>query len=121
MVYHILLSVTGIWHGRRQKARIVDDLMSEVDVPYIVLCNHESFFDFHYIAKLDHPRNPAFVVNDYYCTRPVLKRLANASGMIGKKLFTPDFASTMDMLRTIRKGSSSRKGGSPRTAARTRS
>ncbi len=104
MAYYLVLAITSLWHGRRQKATIHDELMADLEAPYIVLSNHESFFDFHYISQLSHPRNPAYMVNELYCTRPVLKTLSKASGMIAKKLFVPEVSSALSVMRTIRKG-----------------
>ncbi len=104
LLYFITFHVFGLLHGRRQKAQIDDRLLNKVQVPYLLLANHESFFDFYYISKMNHPKNPAYMVNDYYCTRPFLRRLAKSKAIIPKKLFVPDMASSMSVLRILRAG-----------------
>lgn len=104
MAYYLLFAITNLWHGRKQKATIHDELMAGIEPPYIVLCNHESFFDFHYISQMNHPKNPAYMVNELYCTRPILKSLSKAAGMIPKKLFVREVSSALAVFRTIRKG-----------------
>lgn len=103
-MYSLVFSVVRIWHGSKQRIRVDDRLLEGVKAPYILLCNHESFFDFYYISKLNHPRNPAYMVNAFYCIRPVLRWIAKGSGMIPKKLFTPDSGSILKTMKTIRNG-----------------
>lgn len=103
-MYSLVFSVVRIWHGRKQRIEVDDTLLENVKAPYILLCNHESFFDFYYISKLNHPRNPAYMVNAFYCIRPVLRWIAKGSGMIPKKLFTPDSSSILKAMKTIRSG-----------------
>ena len=103
-MYSLVFSIVRIWHGSKQKISVDDSLLEGVKAPYILLCNHESFFDFYYISKLNHPRNPAYVVNAFYCKRPVLRWIAKGSGMIAKKLFTPDSACVLKIMKTVRSG-----------------
>ena len=103
-VYALIFFLARVWQGRGPRLEIHDELLKEADVPYVMLANHESFFDFMYLHQLAHPRNPAFLVNEYYCTRPVLKTLKKKAGFLAKKLFTPDLAAPMGILRTLRKG-----------------
>ena len=103
-MYSLVFSVVRIWHGSKQRIEVNDTLLEDVKAPYVLLCNHESFFDFYYISKLNHPRNPAYMVNAFYCIRPVLRWIAKGSGMIPKKLFTPDSASILKTMKTIRSG-----------------
>lgn len=103
-MYSLVFSVVRIWHGSKQRIAVNDELLEKVKAPYVLLCNHESFFDFYYISKLNHPRNPAYMVNAFYCIRPVLRWIAKESGMIPKKLFTPDSAAILKTMKTIRNG-----------------
>ncbi len=104
IVYALTVFLARTWQRKPRHLEIEDELLNEVTPPYILLSNHESFADFNYISRLAHPRNPSFLVNEFYCTRPILKHLAKGGGFIPKKLFTPDMASAMGILRTIRKG-----------------
>lgn len=103
-VYDLIFLIAKAWIGRRHRVVIDDDLLSEAEAPYILLSNHESFFDFYYLSLLNHPKRPDYLVNEYYCTRPVLKRLASGSGILSKKLFTKEMTSAMGIMRMLRKG-----------------
>ncbi len=104
IVYALTVFLARTWQRKPRHLEIEDELLSEVTPPYILLSNHESFADFNYISRLAHPKNPSYLVNEFYCTRPILKHLAKGGGFIPKKLFTPDMASAMGIRRTIRRG-----------------
>ncbi len=103
-VYDLIFLIARLWLGRRHRITVEDPLLREAEAPYILLVNHESFFDFYYVSLLRHPKRPTYLVNEYYCTRPVLKWLAKGAGILPKKLFTAEMTSAMGILRTIRKG-----------------
>lgn len=102
--YAFIFFLVRIWLGKRQHLEIDDALLKEIEPPYILLSNHESFEDFYYISQMAHPRNPSYLVNEYYCTRPFLRSLAKHGGILSKKLFTSDLAAPIGILRMIRKG-----------------
>ncbi len=104
LMYSFIFLLVRIWLGGRVRVRIDEALMRDVEAPYILLANHESFEDFSYISRMAHPRNPSYLVNEYYCTRPILKTMAARGGILSKKLFTPDLAAPLGILRTIRAG-----------------
>ena len=104
LMYAFIFLVVRLWLGKKQRLRIDDGLLRELEGPYILLSNHESFEDFYYISQMAHPRNPSYLVNEYYCTRPILKTMAKRGGILSKKLFTPDMAAPLGILRTIRRG-----------------
>jgi len=105
-MYAIIFYLVRLWHGRRPRPIIEDGLLREAEPPYILLANHESFFDFYYIYQMEHSHEPTFLVNEFYCTRPVLKTMAKKAGILSKKLFTADMSSSVRLLRTIRRGTS---------------
>lgn len=100
----LMLGIMKLVHGRRQKVYIHDSLMKDVKAPYIMLVNHESFYDFLYVMQLSHPRNPAILMNAYYFNYSLLKKLGPEGGMIPKRLFTPDLKSVISMTRMLNKG-----------------
>ncbi len=104
MMYAFIFLLVRIWLGKRNNVIINDDLLKGIEPPYILLANHESFEDFYYISQMAHPRNPSYLVNEYYCTRPVLKPMAKRGGILSKKLFTPDMSAPLGILRMVRKG-----------------
>ena len=103
-VYALTLALARTWQGNPRHLSIDEELLHDVQAPYILLANHESFADFNYISRLSHPRNPSYLVNELYCTRPILKHLAKGGGFVSKRLFTPDMHSAMGILRMIRRG-----------------
>ncbi|MBQ9910319.1 MAG: 1-acyl-sn-glycerol-3-phosphate acyltransferase [Lachnospiraceae bacterium] len=88
----------------RQKLVIRDEKLEEAGTPYIMLVNHESFFDFYYVSRMHHPKNPAYLMNEHYTSRPVARRITRSMGIIPKKLFYPDMVSVAGIMRTIRSG-----------------
>ena len=104
MMYALIFFIVRIWLGRKQHVEIDDALLREVEAPYILLSNHESFEDFYYISRMAHPRNPSYLVNEYYCTRPILKTMAKGGGILSKKLFTRDMSTGIRIMRVVRKG-----------------
>ena len=103
LTYTITLGLARLWQGKPRHLTIDDELLHDVRTPYILLTNHESFPDFNYISRLSHPRNPSYLVNELFCTRPILKHLAKGGGFISKRLFTPDVHSAMGILRMMRR------------------
>ena len=104
LMYAFIFLLVRLWLGGRQRVQIEDEALRELEGPYILLANHESFEDFYYISQMAQPRRPSYLVNEYYCTRPVLKTMARRGGILSKKLFTPDLAAPVGILRMIRKG-----------------
>ena len=103
-MYRLIFRIVRLWLGDRQKIEIDDRLLIDARAPYIMLANHESFYDFYFLSKLSHPKNPSYLVNEYYCTRPILKTMAKRGGILSKKLFTRDMGTAVGLLRMIRKG-----------------
>lgn len=102
--YAFIFFLVRLWLGKKQRIEIEDAPLRELRAPYILLANHESFEDFYYVSQMAHPRKPSYLVNEYYCTRPLLKPLARGGGILSKKLFTPDLAAPLGILRTVRAG-----------------
>lgn len=104
LMYALIFFLVRLWQGRRNRVEMDDAALEQVEAPYIVLANHESFVDFYFISQMRHPRNPSYLVNEFYCTRPVLRRMAKPGGILSKRLFTPDMQTAMGLLRMTRKG-----------------
>ena len=103
-MYSLIFRIVRLWLGNRQQIIIDDRLLKDAEAPYVMLVNHESFYDFYYVSKLSHPKRPSYLVNEYYCTRPILKHMARRGGILSKKLFTRDMGTAVGLLRMIRKG-----------------
>jgi len=104
MMYAFIFSLVRVWLGKKQRVTIEDEPLRELEAPYILLSNHESFEDFYYLSQMAHPRNPSYLVNEYYCTRPILKSMAKRGGILSKKLFTRDMSTGVGILRMLRSG-----------------
>ena len=103
-VYGTVISVFNLIHGKKQKVEIDDSLLDKASSPYIMLSNHESFFDFLYLHKLNHPKNPSFIVNEYYCTRPIARHVPLGCSIIPKKLFVTEMRTPLSIMRNIKRG-----------------
>ena len=101
--YFLFFRLVELLRKRKQRLHIDNEKLKGVEPPYILLCNHASFYDFYYVKKLVGEVNPSFVVNSHVGHTPILKRLREKSGMIPKKLFYPDTAA-LRMIRTLDKG-----------------
>ena len=103
-MYDIIFFLVRLWQRRKMRIVIDDAPLRTLSGPYVLLSNHESFFDFYYISQMKHPRRPTYLVNEYYCTRPILKTMAKRAGILSKKLFTKDLSAPVGILRSIRMG-----------------
>ena len=104
LMYAITFFIVRLWRGKRQRVTLEEERLREAEPPYLLLANHESFYDFYYLSQLDHPKNPTYLVNEYYTTRPILRMLTRKGGILSKKLFTPDMAAPLGIARALREG-----------------
>lgn len=91
-LYYLLFKVIRFLRGRRQRLHLDNEKLEGLKAPFIVLCNHESFYDFFYVSELLADYNPSYVINDHIATAPVARTIARRTGMIPKKLFYADTA-----------------------------
>ena len=103
-LYALSFFLVRLWCAKRPFPAVRDEKLRQAEVPYVMLCNHESFFDFYYTHLLFHPKKPSILVSEYYCTRPVLKHFARHTGMIPKKIFTPEMTVPLRIMRMLKKG-----------------
>ena len=99
----VFFKFNGFLCGRKQRLHIDNEKLKSVDGPYILLCNHPSFYDLYYVKKLLGETNAALVVNNHYQSKPLSHKFGVKAGMITKKLFYPDLAA-IKMIRTLRSG-----------------
>ena len=104
MSYFMLFTLVRLLFLRRRKPVVHDEKLKEASSPYIMLVNHETFFDFYYVSKIHHPKNPSYLANEHYTSRPGLKRLGKSVGVVPKKIFYPDMKSVAGMMRMLKKG-----------------
>ncbi|MBO5998768.1 MAG: VTT domain-containing protein [Lachnospiraceae bacterium] len=103
-IYTAFFRFVHLLRGPQQRLHLSGIPEEGFRAPYIMLCNHESFYDFYYVSRLDRDHNPAYVVNKYYLTRPFIRKLTKKAGFIPKKLFNPDFSTVGGIIKTVKGG-----------------
>jgi len=103
-VYKFVFFLVRLIFGSKPEPEFILNDFDKVEPPYILLSNHESFYDFYYLYRLPHKRRPIYVVNRLYCNMPFLKQLNKHTGMIPKKLFTDDMVTPVRIMRTLKNG-----------------
>jgi len=88
----------------RKKLHFENQQLLQTDEPCVILCNHPSAFDVYYAKRFLDDLNPAIVVNKYYATRPVLRKLYKKAGFITKKLFSTDLETIGGLIKMTRAG-----------------
>lgn len=105
VVYTGFFAVFNLLRKRRQRLHIDDAKLGSLTEPFIALANHGSFYDAYYVSRLfQNTRNPSYVVNKHIVSHPLVRKFAAKSGMIPKKLFTPDLAVPVQIMRMLKKG-----------------
>ena len=102
-LYYLLFKVIRFFRKHRQRLHIEKGELEGMKAPFIVLCNHASFYDFYYISELLSDYNPSYVLNHHYTINPLAARIAKRTGMITKRLFYPDMTA-LKIARTILAG-----------------
>lgn len=72
--------------------------------PCVVLCNHGSFIDFYYSAKLLRKSNFNFISARLYFYHKWLGRIMKLLGCFPKSMFATDMESTKNCMKVIREG-----------------
>ena len=101
--YFLFFRLVNAVRKRRQRLHIDNEKLKDIKPPYIIMCNHASFYDFYYLKMLVGEDNPAFIVNSHIVSKPILRTLRDKGGFIPKKLFTPDTAG-IKMFQMLKKG-----------------
>ena len=101
--YFVAIKLIALWRKHSQELVVDGEKLKGLDPPFVVLCNHVSFYDFYYMTELMKNYKPAYIINHHITSAPVLRHLSKKAGMIPKKMFYPDTAA-VKMLRTLRAG-----------------
>lgn len=104
LFFDIFFMVVKLLQFGKRKPVVEDDLMCKVDLPYLVLSNHESFMDFFYLYYLTNLKSPSYVYNSYYCVSPFFKLIQKHCGFIPKKLLADDKEAKSAISTMIGKG-----------------
>ena len=102
-IYFVFFRLVHLLRKRKQRLHIDDEKLKGIKPPYILLCNHASFYDFYYVKQLLGNAPVSFVVNNHIGSSPVLKKLRKKAGLIPKKLFYPDTAG-LRIMQMLNKG-----------------
>ncbi len=97
------MKVVSAWRKHKQKLTVDDKKLKGLKAPFVVLCNHVSFYDFYYMSELMKNYKPAYVINHHITSAPVLRFFSKKAGMIPKKMFYPDTAA-VKIVRTLKAG-----------------
>ena len=90
----------------KNRPRVINNRLKEIEGPYLMLGNHHSPIDFNYIYALEKERGIAIVVNAYYFRIPFFGKMGKRAGMIPKKMFTTDINAIKGIMKA-------RNGGYP--------
>ncbi|MCR4648492.1 MAG: 1-acyl-sn-glycerol-3-phosphate acyltransferase [Lachnospiraceae bacterium] len=103
-LYLLFRFLLRIFFFRIKKAEYDDKLLSEAQKPFIILSNHESFYDFYYILRMIKGSRPNALINEYYTKLPVLRMFALRCGVLPKKLFTREVSTVLRINNMLKKG-----------------
>lgn len=101
--YFLIMKIVGLWRKRRQRLHLDNEKLKGLKAPFVVLCNHESTYDFYYVSELFKEYKLSIIANQHVFSAPVLRHFTGKAGMIPKKMFYPDTAA-VKMLRMLRAG-----------------
>lgn len=102
--YGLIFLLVRVLFGNKPEPSFELNGFDKLQGPYVLLSNHESFYDFYYLYKLPHKKKPVYVINRYYTTMPFLSFLSRRSGMIPKKIFFDDMVTPVRIMRMLKKG-----------------
>ena len=102
-LYDVIFRIVRIWRWPWQTLHVSREKLQGLEPPFMVLCNHTSFYDFYYMIRLLDNYRPAYVINQHILSAPVLRHFSNRVGMIPKKLFSND-TTAFKIIRTLRAG-----------------
>lgn len=90
--YNLLTKFFNLKAGKKIKIQYsgkIDEL-KELKGSYLMLANHSSFIDYHYITNIEEERRYAYVFNRFYFGIKGIKWLAKRVGFIPKRIFASD-------------------------------
>lgn len=101
--YFLFFRLVGFLRKRKQRLHIDNEKLKDIKPPYILMCNHASFYDFYYVKMLVGEDNPSFILNSHIGSNKILKKFRDKGGFIPKKLFCPDTAG-FKMFKMLKNG-----------------
>ena len=104
LFFDIFFMIVKLFQFGKKRPVIEDDLICNVDLPYLILSNHESFMDFFYLYYLTNLKSPSYVFNSYYCISPFFNLMRKHCGFIPKRLLSDDKEAKAAVSNMIGKG-----------------
>ncbi|MDD4414364.1 MAG: 1-acyl-sn-glycerol-3-phosphate acyltransferase [Oscillospiraceae bacterium] len=111
LILRNFIKLVSIAQLKRHKTRIIRNGVDDLKPPYILLCNHNAFFDFFVAASCVYPFRANYVVAIDGFTMPVGKRgfisrekIMRAAGCICKRKFTNDIMLVRQIQRILENG-----------------
>ncbi len=101
--YFLVTGAASLWRRHCQRLHVDNEKLKGLEPPFVVLCNHVSFYDFYYTLELLKGYNCSYVINHHITEAPVLRYFSRKSGMIPKKMFYPDTAG-WKMIKKLKAG-----------------
>lgn len=102
--YNILYKLFSFICKFKTTASFEKNGIDEIEGPYVLLSNHGSFFDVYYASTLGAPRRYAFILNRYYFRNKTYRKYLYKTGVIPKKLFSPDIETIKGILKSTKAG-----------------
>ncbi|MEA4912923.1 MAG: 1-acyl-sn-glycerol-3-phosphate acyltransferase [Oscillospiraceae bacterium] len=103
-LYGLATFCTRIWFTLFYGLRIDRSGVRDVKGPLLLLCNHESNYDFLLCAIGCRPRRFNFMVTTYFYHSTLLARTLRLMGCIPKKQFVPDAGAIKSVLEVVHRG-----------------
>lgn len=86
------------------KVKVTNRVEGKIEKPSIVLCNHGSFIDFYFAARLLRKVGPNFVSARLYFYHKLLGWLLRNLGAFPKSMFATDLESTKNCIKVLKNG-----------------
>ena len=102
--YGIFVKICKIFLFGKCKVNVKPNEVKNIDGPFILLANHESFFDFYFATRVCPERNCAVVMNRHVYNNKLLHKYVVQAGMIPKKLFSSDMETIKGIMKAIKEG-----------------
>ena len=104
-LYPLMYKIAALVWGKKLDVKIENGLPKDLKAPYVLLANHQSFYDFYLVSFLGGEIPAAYVANEYYLgMNPFFRWATKKAGFIPKKLFTFDMVTPAGIFRTIKRG-----------------
>ena len=101
--YFLIMKLVSLLRKHCQRLHVDNEKLCGLKAPFVVLCNHESIYDFYYVSELLEGRKASYVANAHVYSAPILRRFTGKAGIIPKKMFYPD-TTAVKMLRMLKAG-----------------